>query len=122
VKAHTRRGVTERAQETTLRSLVPRPRCKFDAVDLGLIEDVVTIGPILAKELRAAGIRSREALQQLGAMKGWERLSKVNPDRDCASSLLALEGGSRGGRWLELPDAERKQIAEYVAQVKRSSG
>jgi TfoX C-terminal domain len=51
------------------------------------IEDVVNIGPVLARELRAAGITSREALRQLG-----------------------------------LPDADRKQIAAYAAQAKRSSG
>lgn len=84
------------------------------------IEDVVNIGPVLAKELRAAGITSREALQQLGAIKTWERLSKVNPDRDCASSLLALEGAIRGVRWMELPDTDRKRIAEYAARVRRS--
>ncbi len=86
------------------------------------IEDVINIGPVLAKELRAAGITSREALQQLGARKTWERLSNVNPDRDYASSLLALEGAIRGMRWMELPDADRKQIAAYAAQVKQSSG
>ncbi len=86
------------------------------------IEDVVNIGPVLARELRAAGITSREALQQLGAMKTWERLSQVNPDRDCASSLLALEGAIRGVRWMELPDADRKQIAAHAAHAKRSSG
>lgn len=85
------------------------------------IEDVVNIGPVLAKELRAAGITSRDALQQLGAMKAWERLSKVNPDRDCASSLLVLEGALQGVRWMDLPDADRKQIAAYAAQVRRSS-
>ena len=86
------------------------------------IEDVVNIGPVLAQELRAAGITSREALQQLGAMKTWERLSTVNPDRDCASSLLALEGAIRGVRWMDLPDTDRKQIAAYAARAKRSPG
>jgi hypothetical protein len=33
------------------------------------IGDVANIGPVLGKELRAAGITSREALLQLGAMK-----------------------------------------------------
>lgn len=86
------------------------------------IEAVVNIGPVLAKELRAAGITSRDALQQLGAMKAWERLSQVNPDRDCASSLLALEGAIRGARWMELPEADRKRIAAYAARAKRPSG
>jgi hypothetical protein len=62
------------------------------------IESVVNIGPVLARELRAAGITSREALQQLGAMTAWERLSTVSPERDCASSLFALEGAIRGVR------------------------
>ncbi len=84
------------------------------------LEDVVNIGPVPAKELQAAGITSRKALVHLGAMKTWERLSQVNPDRDCESSLLALEGAIRGVRWMELPDADRKQIAEYAARVKRS--
>lgn len=86
------------------------------------IEDVVNIGPVLARELRAAGIQSREAPLQLGARKTRERLSLVNPDRDCARSWLALEGAIRGRRWMELPDTDRKQMAAYAARAKRSSG
>jgi len=49
-------------------------------------------------------------------MKPWERLSLVNPDRDCASSLL-LKGAIRDVRWVESPDTDRKQIARMLLEL-----
>jgi hypothetical protein len=41
-------------------------------------------------------------------MTAGERLSTVSPERDCASSLFALEGAIRGVRWMEVPEADRR--------------
>jgi DNA transformation protein len=68
------------------------------------------IGPTLAGELRAAGIPTVEALREAGALAAWRRIGAINADRDCASSLFALEGAARGIRWHDIPKAERDAL------------
>lgn len=74
------------------------------------IEKVVNIGPSLARDLRAAGIASLESLRARGSQAAWERIRAINPQRDCASSRLALEGAVRGVRWMSIDPAERRSI------------
>jgi DNA transformation protein len=69
------------------------------------------VGDVLARELRAAGIATARQLRELGAPAAWERVRRVNPDRDCASSLLALEGAVRGVRWMAIDPAERRRLS-----------
>ena len=78
------------------------------------------VGPQLARELLAAGIESGAHLRELGAAAAWDRVRDVNPDRDCASSLLALEGAVRGVRWMSLDLAERRRLSEYAESRRRS--
>ena len=78
------------------------------------------VGPVLAAELRRAGIETAERLRQLGATAAWERVREVNPERDCASSLLALEGAVRGVRWMALEGTERGRIAALVGARRAS--
>lgn len=82
------------------------------------LETAVNIGSTLARELRAGGIDSVERLRKLGARRAWHRVRKVNAARDCASSLLALEGAVRGTRWMAIDPAERKRISEYAKEWK----
>ena len=81
--------------------------------DLGGLPNV---GPTLAAELRAAGIESSDQLRALGARAAWGRLRDVNPERDCSSSLLALEGAVRGVRWMAIDPAERRRICAYAEE------
>jgi DNA transformation protein len=83
------------------------------------LEDTVNIGPVLAGELRRVGIATTDELQKLGARTAWGRIQRINPDRDCASSLLALEGAVRGVRWMTIPKAEREEIAAYAHSRRR---
>jgi DNA transformation protein len=78
------------------------------------LENTINIGPILAGELRAAGIATPDELQALGAVEAWERVRRVNPERDCVHSLLALEGAVRGVRWMRLAPEERQRLARYA--------
>jgi DNA transformation protein len=80
------------------------------------------LGPKLARELQAAGIASDTDLRALGANAAWERLRQVNPDRDCANSLLALEGAVRGVRWMSIDPRERRRISAYAEARRRSPG
>ena len=42
------------------------------------------------------------------------RIRQVNPDRDCVSSLLVLEGAARGIRWTRIPAGERRRLADVA--------
>jgi DNA transformation protein len=80
------------------------------------LDDLPNLGRTLAAELRAAGIASVDELRAVGARPAWARLRDVNPERDCASSLLALEGAVRGVRWMAMEQAERDRIRAYAAE------
>jgi DNA transformation protein len=82
------------------------------------IEDAVNIGPVLGGELRSAGIETLEQLRALGYLEAWRRVHGANPDRDCASSCLALAGAIQGVRWTTLPAARRAQIAATAREAR----
>jgi DNA transformation protein len=84
------------------------------------LSQLPNVGPKLARELQAAGIPSAVELRSLGATAAWERLREVNPDRDCASSLLALEGAVRGVRWMSIDPGERRRISAYADARRRA--
>lgn len=72
------------------------------------------LGPTPVAELEAAGIGSPAQLRALGARSAWERIRARNPERDCSSSLLALEGAVRGVRWMQIEPSERRRICAYA--------
>ena len=86
------------------------------------IEDGVDVGPILAVELRRAGVDSIERLRELGYRAAWERLQTIAPDRDCTHSLLALAGAIQGVRWARLPPAERERIRAEAKDLAAPGG
>jgi DNA transformation protein len=79
----------------------------------------VNVGPVLAGELRAAGVETLERLRELGYLEAWRRLRTVNPERDCVHSCLALAGAIEGQRWRTLPRERRERIA---AEARASGG
>jgi DNA transformation protein len=83
------------------------------------LEDAVNIGPVLAAELRQAGIATLEELRALGELEAWLRVRRVNPERDCASSLQALAGAIRGVRWHVLPPELRRELAKRARAERR---
>ena len=84
------------------------------------LEGLPNIGPALARDLAAAGVQSAAQLRTIGARAAWSRVREVNPERDCASSLLSLEGAVRGVRWMSIPPAERRQLSIYAAEQRRT--
>jgi len=80
------------------------------------IERAVNIGPVLSGELRKAGIETIEQLQRVGYVKAWRRIHAVNPERDCANSMLALAGAIEGVRWMALPAGTRAGIRAEAQQ------
>lgn len=84
------------------------------------LENLLNVGPELARDLRAAGVETAAQLRRLGARGAWVKVRDVNPERDCASSLLALEGAVRGVRWMSIQPAERKVLSAYAAEFRRA--
>jgi DNA transformation protein and related proteins len=80
------------------------------------LERLPNLGPVLARELRAAGVETPAQLPKIGARAAWAKVREVNPERDCASSLLALEGAVRGVRWMSIDPAERRRLSAYAEQ------
>lgn len=80
------------------------------------LERLPNLGPVLARELRAAGVGTVAQLQKIGAKAAWAKVRDVNPERDCASSLLALEGTVRGVRWMRIDLAERRRLSAYAEE------
>lgn len=80
------------------------------------LEGLPNVGPTLARELRAVGVETVAQLRGMGAKAAWARVREVNADRDCASSLLALEGAVRGLRWMAIEPAERRLLRAYAAK------
>ena len=84
------------------------------------LENLLNVGPELARDLRAAGVETAAQLRRLGARGAWVKVRDVNPERDCASSLLALEGAVRGVCWMSIQPAERKVLSAYAAEFRRA--
>jgi len=78
------------------------------------LETAINIGPVLARELRQAGINTLEDLRSTGHLDAIRRLRAVNPGRDCANSALAIAGAIAGIRWMQIPPAERRRIIDEV--------
>ncbi|MET7401064.1 TfoX/Sxy family DNA transformation protein [Dactylosporangium sp. NPDC005572] len=62
------------------------------------LEDLVNIGPALARDLRAVGIPDGETLREVGAPAAAERLEAAGL-RDCTHARRALDGALAGVRW-----------------------
>lgn len=88
-------------------------------IDKNDLERLPNLGPVLARELRAVGVDTVAQLRQIGARAACAKVRDVNPERDCASSLLALEGALRGVRWMSIDRAERRRLSAYAERRRR---
>ncbi len=70
----------------------------------------VNIGAMLAAALRTVGIATLTDLQAVGAVRAWERLRQERPHLATQTTLLKLEGASRGVRPAGLPPDERDRL------------
>lgn len=58
---------------------------------MGELSQLPNIGPVVEKQLNAAGIQTGEELCALGAREAWLRIQAFDPSA-CIHRLLALEG------------------------------
>jgi hypothetical protein len=80
----------------------------------------VNIGDILAAALRELGIATVADLRALGAVAAWERLHRANSRIATGTTLLQLEGATRGVRITQLPPTERAKLRLLVGLARRA--
>ena len=83
------------------------------------IEQAVNIGTALAESLRDVGITTRSDLQAIGALAAWERLRGHRQAIATGTTLLRLEGATRGIRITQMSPAERSRLRLMSRLVQR---
>ena len=86
------------------------------------LADLPNVGPVVARLLGAAGIRTPGELRRCGAVAAALRIRAARPDDPpCRSMLAGLEGAIRGIRWHALPAAERERLwTEYRRRLEET--
>lgn len=80
------------------------------------LEHLHNIGPVLAAELRKAGIDTPQQLLDLGAERTLLALKPADPG-SCLNKLLALEGAIRGIRWHLLPKGRKEELKAFLQNI-----
>ena len=79
----------------------------------------MNIGSALAASLRDVGIMTRSDLQTIGALATWERLRGRRQAIATGTTLLRLEGATRGIRLTQMSPAERSRLQLMTRLVQR---
>ncbi len=74
------------------------------------------IGPVSRRWLAAIGLKSREELEERGAVDVWLAVRK-NEKRVSVNLLYALEGARTDRRWTELSQAERDSLKQRAGLI-----
>ena len=85
------------------------------------IELAVNIGEALAASLREVGVTTRSELQAIGALAAWERLRGRRLAIATGTTLLRLEGATRGIRITQISAAERSRF-QLMTRLARRPG
>jgi hypothetical protein len=99
----------------------PVQRRRTARVSDGEIGRAVNIGVILAAALRAVGVATVADLRSLGAVAAWERLRRASPRIATGTTLLQLEGATRGVRITQLTPVERAKLRLLVGLARQAS-
>lgn len=78
------------------------------------LRDMRNIGPVVAAELEAAGIRDGETLRAAGSVRAAQMLRAAGFDV-CRSKLAGLEGAIRDITWHLVPSADREALWRELA-------
>jgi DNA transformation protein len=81
------------------------------------LERAVNIGPKLARDLRAVGVRDLAGLRRMGARAAWARLCASRPFWRHRLALYALEGAIRDVRWRKIGAGELAGLAAGYEDV-----
>lgn len=77
------------------------------------LTDLPNIGPVLAKNLRSAGIGTPEALQSVGAEEAWLRIRLGVDNGACLHQLQALAGAAAGVPKKDLPPERKAELKAF---------
>ena len=85
-----------------------------------LQQQLMNIGPTMAKKLVAVGIDSPKKLRAMGAKKAFLRIHEQG--QFCgeynAAYLYALEGAIRNVDWRAIPERLKKEYKQYTARLR----
>ena len=87
-------------------------KLRMEADILGELSNLPNIGPVVERQLNAAGVASAEELRALGAKEAWLRIKAIDPSA-CIHRLLALVGAVRGVKKALLPPDVREELRSF---------
>ena len=82
------------------------------------LSDLPNIGKEVESQLNAAGIRTYEQLQELGAKKAWLKIQEID-ESACIHRLYALEGAIQNIKKSELDNEKKAELKEFYNIHKR---
>lgn len=82
------------------------------------LTDLPNISQVISANLQRAGIKTPEALREIGSKDAFLRI-RAHVDEDaCLNQLYALEGAVRGIRWHLLPDEVKEDLKSFKRSLK----
>ena len=76
------------------------------------LTDLPNVGPVLAKNLQAAGINTPEKLRELGAKEAFLRIRMIDPEA-CLHMLYGVEGAIQGVQDKFLSPEAKQDLKEF---------
>lgn len=93
-------------------------RGRTDDAATRALRAMVNLGPVSARWLVDAGIRTPADLRRLGSIKAFHRVAMHRGGVGVSANLLyALEGALQGVRWDHMPRAERDALRRAAEKV-----
>ena len=82
------------------------------------LTELPNIGPVLADNLRRAGITTPEELRSIGACQAWLRIRTRVDSGACFHQLTALAGAEAGIPKKELPPERKAELRTFFDRAK----
>ena len=88
---------------------------------MGLL-DLPNVGPVLAANLRAAGIETPDDLRRLGSREAFRRIRRSRDPGACLHMLYGLEGAVQGVPDSRLAPEDKAALKLFFRDLERESG
>ena len=82
------------------------------------LTELPNIGPVLADNLRRAGITTPEKLRAVGACEAWKRIREQLDSGACLHQLTALAGAEAGIPKTDLPPERKAELKAFFDRAK----
>lgn len=82
------------------------------------LTELPNIGPVLADNLRRAGITTPEELRAVGACEAWVRIREQVDSNACLHQLTALAGAEAGIPKKDLPPERKAELKAFFDRAK----